>query len=311
MQQHNKWRYNKPLDMAARFLRHVPIGRRMCFRLLHRLSGNPERFVGTLDEQRFSVDMKDTDICLRTYLWGIWEPPLTALWVYLLKPGMCVVDIGANKGYFSLLAAKRVLPGGRVISFEPYPRNFSDITKTIQENQYKHWTASADAVSSQNSTATLFAHGWDEGVSGWGTLEASRGPSDEKLNVKTTTLNTAMNTMKVQHIDLLKMDIEGHELEAILGAEELIKRKAISSITMEIHLKELGAQKLNELFEVFLDNHYVPRLLNESLARKINWSKINKGSKLTTPERLLRPVTKTELDEMDLQCRPQILWQPE
>src|SRR5262245_39952832 len=106
------------MNLFVRSLRTLPKGRTTCYRIARMLTGSPERILGTVDNQWFSVDTHDTQIAVNTYLYDVWEPSVSALWLSLLRPGMCVIDIGANKGYFSLLAAKRVLPRGRVFSYE-------------------------------------------------------------------------------------------------------------------------------------------------------------------------------------------------
>ena len=146
----------------------------------------------------------------------------------LLWPGMTVIDVGANKGYFSLLAAKRVLPGGRVISYEPAPRNFSDIQVTIDSNSYHHWTVRPCAVSSAPGEAELFLTGVESG-SGWGSLRQPKSDQVARVKVPLVTLATEMESLGVEHIDLLKMDIEGHELEALRGALPLLDRQATSA----------------------------------------------------------------------------------
>ena len=65
---------------------------------------------------------------------GIWEPYETALLMSLLRPGQVFVDVGANIGYFSLIAARLVGDGGAVYAFEPDPLNFRLLQASVASN---------------------------------------------------------------------------------------------------------------------------------------------------------------------------------
>jgi FkbM family methyltransferase len=296
---------DRVLDFCGRRLRWLPKGRTTCFRLLRHLLGNPERAIGTVDGQLFSIDMSDETISVTTYLWDMWEAPVTALGVSLLQKGMCVVDVGANKGYFSLLAARRVLPGGRVISYEPHPRNLEDIEITIRANNYHHWIVRPFALSAQCGTASFFTPGWEEGVSGWGSLDGrTGGPS---IEVITTTLAIDLKTLGIEQVDLLKMDVQGHELEALQGAIPLLQRGAVHMLLIEVHLKALGQDKWERIFEIFDRAGYTPFLLREDALSTAQWRRI-KDDPATFPQMLLRPIRAEELQSFPPSARPYILW---
>lgn len=67
---------------------------------------------------------------------GWYEPAVTELSRHLVKEGMTVIDVGANAGWYTLLAAKRVGKAGRVTSFEPEPTNFSPLNGSVELNQF-------------------------------------------------------------------------------------------------------------------------------------------------------------------------------
>ena len=69
---------------------------------------------------------------------GIWEPYETSLLLQLLKPGHVFVDVGANIGYFSLLAASLVGETGAVFAFEPDPQNFTLLQASAEHNGLAH-----------------------------------------------------------------------------------------------------------------------------------------------------------------------------
>ena len=69
--------------------------------------------------QKMFVDTRSIDVGTHLLLDGWWEPDYMAAFSRLLKPGQCVLDIGANHGIYALVAAQRVGPRGKVVAFEP------------------------------------------------------------------------------------------------------------------------------------------------------------------------------------------------
>ncbi len=82
------------------------------------------------------VDTRDTYITPRLLLSGEWEPAETQLILRLARPGMTFVDVGANFGYFTVLAAAGVGEEGRVYAFEPEARNLEILDRNLQVNCY-------------------------------------------------------------------------------------------------------------------------------------------------------------------------------
>src|SRR5262245_56723365 len=111
--------------LAARVIRRLPAGRYRAMNQIHRLSQSafwmrsPKRLGGW----SFQCDLRDS-IAREVCFTGRYEPQETALVQAILKPGMSFVDVGANWGYFTLLAAHKVGVKGRVVSLEPDPRLF-------------------------------------------------------------------------------------------------------------------------------------------------------------------------------------------
>lgn len=299
-------RRTKFVDFVVSLSRFLPKGRGTCFKVLLNLLGSPERILGTLDGQKFCVDIIDQDIAVRIYLWNEWEIPISALWVHLLAPGMTVMDIGANKGYFSLLAAKRILNGGRLISYEPHPRNLRDIQITLSSNDYTHWQAFEVAISSTEGVTKMATPGWDEGGSGWGSIERDDGPM---IDVNTATLDGEANRLDLNQIDLVKMDIEGHELSAILGAETLLKNQSIRKLMMETHTRSLG-QRIDDLFNLLIDYSYQPKLVKEDALTKHQWKRVRDQRESFPEEKVLLPITLNEFKNSGLEGAPYILWEP-
>jgi FkbM family methyltransferase len=218
---------------------------------------------------------------------------------------MCVVDVGSNKGYFSLLAAPRVLPGGRVISYEPHPRNLEDIQRTIDANGHTHWAARPLAVSCQSGAASLFTPGWEEGVSGWGSLDQRAG--GPTIEVQTTTLDSDLNALGVDHVDLLKMDIQGHEFEAVQGAASLLAQGRLDVALIEVHVFALGPAKVRSLFALFKDSGYNPSLVRDNAGDRADWKRTRDGQ-FASGGAELTAVSAEDLLAAPPGFRPYVLW---
>lgn len=261
------------LTSAARWL---PKGRTTAHRVIWRALGAPPRFVGRVDGQYFCVDARDTDISTTIYLWQEWEPPSSAIWMALLAPGQVVVDIGANKGWFSMLAAKRVLSAGRVISYEPLPRNVADLEGTIAANGYPHWAVRAVAASDHAGNAQLLSPRDDAGT-GWGSLETKAGLVTESIDVPVVELAADLAALGVEQVDLLKMDIEGHEQAALTGLLPMLRTGQVKNLLVEIHRSYLGDDRVSALMEMMSECGYQTRLLDESAMSESGWRDAFRG----------------------------------
>jgi FkbM family methyltransferase len=131
-----------------------------------------------------------------------------------VRPSGVFWDIGANVGFYSLLASKLV-GAGKVFAFEPAPRNVCYLKKHLALNRVSNVEVLAIAVSDRNGVATFAAEqtGFMGRLSGEGSLAVS-----------TATLDSLVAEGKVLPPDYVKMDIEGAELLALHGGRETFQR---------------------------------------------------------------------------------------
>ena len=149
-----------------------------------------------------------------------YEKGTTDLFRELLKPGMVVVDVGANVGYFSLLAAELVGSSGKVYAFEPEPGNHGVLQKNIEINSLSNIQVEEMAVSDNSGVADFFLSELDSGShSLFG--DAARGIR-ESVQVTTTTLDAFLEAEGWPNIDLVKIDVEGAEDLVFDGARNLL-----------------------------------------------------------------------------------------
>ena len=125
----------------------VPVHRRM--RELRHATTRTAR-CAALPDVIFTVQASLADpVTERIVHSGVWEPVETAIMLRLLAPGMTVVDVGANLGYHAVIASRLVGPGGRVIAFEPEPRNHALLTANIKRNHCANVEVHRNAVSDE------------------------------------------------------------------------------------------------------------------------------------------------------------------
>ena len=107
-----------------------------------------------LDGNTLFIDSNDK-VAVETYLNTEYEPGTTNFLKTILKKGMNVINIGANIGYFTLLAAREVGPDGKVFAFEPFPQTVELLKKNIDSNGYKNVEVISMAVSDRKEKSFL------------------------------------------------------------------------------------------------------------------------------------------------------------
>jgi FkbM family methyltransferase len=162
---------------------------------------------------------------------GHYEPDVVRAVERLLLPGDRSFDVGAHLGYFSLIMAKTVGPGGRVVSFEPDPRNRSRLTENLERNAGLTEGVSlvVPAAVGKQSGSMAFARGETTGI---GHLVEEGGD----FEVEVVTLDEAAERYGTPK--LVKVDVEGRELEAIQGAHRLLS-EARTTFLVEAHDGEM------------------------------------------------------------------------
>ncbi len=168
---------------------------------------------------------------------GVWEPVETALFRSEIHPGDVVVDVGANVGYFTLIAAQLVGDGGKVWAFEPDPDAFELLRRNVELNGYKNVTLVPKALGSEPGTLKLFRHATNRGD------HRTYDPGDgrEAVEVEVTTLDHYF--ADASRLDLIKMDIQGAECAVVAGAPKTFERGGDMAVIMEYtpqYIRQMG-----------------------------------------------------------------------
>jgi len=154
---------------------------------------------------------------------GYYEELETKFVGKILGPGMTMLDIGANRGYYTLLASRRVGPCGRVVAFEPSPRERRFLKCNLVLNRCKNVAVEPMALGSRSGEANLYV------VARYGSGCNSLRPPDTELPVATahvsvSSLDDYLRLRRIDRVDFVKMDIEGGELDVLKGATTLTTR---------------------------------------------------------------------------------------
>lgn len=165
-----------------------------------------------------------------------------------LRPGMTVIDIGANIGYYSLIAARSVGKKGRVYAFEPEPGNFDVLNLNISTNRFsKIVTPIQKAISNQTGRSEFFldrrnfgAHSFSES-----NIEMEKGG---RIEVETITMNDFLKQEKIK-VNFVKIDTQGAEGLIFEKASDLLSFPRLT-ILMEFWpqgMRNIGSDPLGLL----------------------------------------------------------------
>lgn len=169
---------------------------------------------------------------VRAMALGVFERQKIDALRWCLKPGMTFVDVGANTGYFALVAARLVGPSGRVLAIEPEPENCERIRRNIALNGYENVEVVPVAVGDRTGEVELhLAH--DHGHHSL--LPASPDRDGRTMNVALHRLDDLLAEHDVTRVDAIKIDVEGVEAAVIRGATTTIRQNPALVILMDLH----------------------------------------------------------------------------
>jgi FkbM family methyltransferase len=151
---------------------------------------------------------------------GDWFESEMEFWRNWLKPGMTVIDVGANAGVYTFSAARRVGSEGKVIAIEPFPACVGYLEETCRANQFDWVRVYGAAASDRTGKVRLSIQGaseLNEVIAE--NVEVKPGQSVE---VSCLILDSLIDTEQFTSVDFLKLDAEGHEINVLRGAQRLL-----------------------------------------------------------------------------------------
>jgi len=164
---------------------------------------------------------------------GEWEPDQTQAFLDRLRPGAVVLNVGANTGYYSLLAAAAVGPGGQVHAFEIQPDIVARLRRNVARNRLGEIVTVIPAGCYSAPGTACIEHRGDPGsariqLDGSGT------------SVPLTTLDLHVAQRGLQRVDFILVDAEGADFEVLKGARDILRRFHPTVMIEAHHLEAFG-----------------------------------------------------------------------
>ncbi len=187
------------------------------------------------------VDLSDPMCRYPLVFGGMKEPTLLKAIYASLSDGDIFVDVGANFGYYTLLAAEIVGTSGRVLAFEPHPHVAEWLGQNVSLNRFDNVEVYALALGDHTGITDLYTPIGEQ--SGLATLQPS-GRLPDKM--RTRRVQVQMNTMDnactdyLHRITAIKIDAEGYEVPILTGAEQILSSSAAPTVFCETDAESAG-----------------------------------------------------------------------
>ncbi len=212
----------------------------------------------------FVVDTQDL-IQRYLYLFGVWEPHMTGWLQRRLRPGDTFVDVGANIGYFSLLASRLVGSEGHVVAIEASPVFHQSLLRNVRLNGRHNVRAINTAVSGKRELLE-FVLASDRNL-GANSIVPYDGPAASTFEVEARPLTEVLTATEIAAARVIKIDVEGAEGSVVRGMAPLLGRlRSDVEITVEVtpeRMAKLG-DSAEELLGTMRDHGFhVYRLAND------------------------------------------------
>ena len=212
-----------------------------------------EKDISYIQVRGFELAIDKTDIAVSLPIsQGNYESHLLSFYANRIKVGMTVVDVGANIGLYSLLASQLVGEEGHVLSFEPNSENCRLFLLSLNRNRSKNVTLFPVALSSKRGheffTTCIGSNG--------GLLPNNVAVLGDPSCIVVPTAR--LDDLIQEHVDFIKIDVEGAEALVVMGAKNLIERDRpiiTSEFSMEM-LPRVSGITCHDYLYYFLYNHY-------------------------------------------------------
>ncbi len=228
----------------------------------------------TVEVDGINLKLDISDTVGHSSYFAVDEPAQVVLYNFV-KPGMKVIDIGANIGATTLNLAKKVGANGKVFSFEPSPYNYQLASQNISLNNFDNIQLINQGLGNEKTTA--FLYNVNKNNRGMQRLLKDNGENNsyEKTAVQIDTLDSSMKNFSISAPSFIKIDVEGYEYNVLVGGSETILRyKPGLFIELdEDNLREQG-NTAKELIELIIKFGY--KIINAA-----NGSTVNENTNFT------------------------------
>ncbi len=207
-----------------------------------------------IGNNKMYIDKDDRVVSLSLILNGVWEEYETELFKRNLRLGDTVIDVGANIGYHTLIAAEIVGNNGQVYAFEPDPKNFGILKRNVEVNGYKNVTLVNKALSNKNGVGKLFLSEEDN----HGDFRIFGSDDDRKsVDIELIKLDSFFGS-RIPKINVIKMDVQGAEALVFKGASRTLKSNKRLKVFTEFWPRALrqSGSSAKEYSDVLVKNRF-------------------------------------------------------
>jgi FkbM family methyltransferase len=197
------------------------------------------------------------------YVLGVNELPVQVALVDVLTPGATFLDVGANVGFFSLLAARLVGPSGMVYAIEPVPANAERIRLNSRRNRFPNVSVIEAAAAAGDGVTTLLLAAHPGGA----VIASAGAPPDPagSLDVTTVTIDSLVASGRTRPPAVVKIDVEGAELDVLAGmATTLQDVRPVVLCEVDADTEDALARKRARIVGVLEAAGYTPEVLPRS-----------------------------------------------
>lgn len=150
---------------------------------------------------------------------GAYERETLDRWRELIRDGTTVLDVGANIGTYTLIAAHRN-PSGRVLAIEPSSENAAILEQMVRSNAFQNVTVIRSAAGATSSRGLLHLESDNKGLHSL--IPSSTATGSEEVSVRP--VDELLGEAGVQRVDLIKIDVEGYESKVVAGMSRVLER---------------------------------------------------------------------------------------
>lgn len=226
---------------------------RLLYASRHRILGRTPKLFELDNEIRIFLDPDDYVQCMMFY--DLYSREILSVFRHFVKPGHTVIDVGAHIGYFSLHLGALVTNVGCVYSFEPDPRARDILTKSVHASGMEWVQVMAFALAAHNGSIDFYL------AKGLGSSSAVRSVQQQDATVTvvpTATLDDLIKAGRVKNkVHMVKIDVEGFEVEAIRGMQRLLRTdRPILIVEVNQEMLEAQGESPSSLFELLKTLNY-------------------------------------------------------
>jgi len=223
-----------------------------------RFQNSARKFIVHNYQNNFKIRLYKDSYLAEEFYRNKFEPDEGQFISDFLNEGDIFIDIGANIGLYTLMAAKKIGPNGKVYSFEPTDITYKRLLDNITINRFKNIIPVKKALSDNNGSFEMNVS--CDGFDGWNSFtKITRGSKSRTEMVETIKLDSFFNDDRIwDRVSLIKIDVEGWEKFVILGGEEHFKRTDSPVLIIEFVDQNTGnaGYTCKELFQLLVSFGY-------------------------------------------------------